>query len=172
MRRVVAVYREGRDVVDVRGEAFAADGSGMLPVRARAVRVSGLARVLTPPQRPRSATVPAVVAGASVFFLAVLVRGSSMDGEAAGRWPAFVGLSIVAAAAGFVAWTRRNNAGCGVVVDRARRLWQDCWYCRRCGFVSLMTTTGVSRVLAAKGLAASLIRIAGELRWHPATARD
>ena len=47
---------------------------------------------------------------------------------------------------------------------RALWLWNRCWYCRRCGAVSLFTRNG-SRRLDPGNLAGTLTELAESLRW-------
>jgi hypothetical protein len=168
LRRVAVVYRDGRDVVRVRGQAFGMDGAGVVPVRARAVRVSELARVLSPPRRPPSVVVPAALLGAAVLFLMV-VAGMALTTEGGSAvWPAAVPLLVIGAACACLVWARRHGSRVsGRDVGRARWLWARCWYCRRCGLVSLVAPSVVSQLLPAAGLAGSLFEVAGRLRWRP-----
>lgn len=167
LSRVAAVYRDGRDVVQIRGRAFGPDGSSVVPMRARATRISRLARVLAPPRRP-SVAVPIVLLGASVFFLMVVsATALSADGGSAAL-PAAVLPLAVGAASGSIVWARRRGPSVtGRGVGRARWLWERCWYCRRCGFVSLVVPGVVAQLLPADGLAASLCEVAGRIRWRP-----
>lgn len=171
LSRVAAVYREGREVVQIHGQAFGLDGSSVVPVRARATRVSGVAQMLAPPRRPLSAAVPAVLLGASILFLMVVAATAlSTDGGSA-AWPAAVLPLVIGALSGGSIWARRRSASTTARnVGRARWLWDRCWYCRRCGSVSLLVPAVVSRLLPAHGLAASLLDVAGRLQWRPTSS--
>ena len=52
-------------------------------------------------------------------------------------------------------------------VSRARWLWQHCWYCHRCGLVSLLTPAVVPQLLPARRLSSELLGLAGRLQWRP-----
>jgi hypothetical protein len=165
--RVATIFRGERDVVRVRGMAVGAQVGGVLPVTARAVRVSALARALAPPRRPRSAVVPAVLLGAVGLFGVVVAEVSLAAEGDSGAGPVAVMLAVAAVVCGALVWSRRHNHGVARRdVDRARWLWERCWYCRRCGSVSLLAPT-VSRELPADGLAAAVLDMARQLRWWP-----
>ncbi|MFB9693167.1 hypothetical protein ACFFRK_08980 [Amorphoplanes digitatis] len=171
LTRVPVIYRDGRVEVSVRGQAFGT-ATGVVPIRARAVRVTPLARMLAPPRRPRSAAVPAISLGVvGFFFLVVLNIGVASEGGF-GVWPAAMALLVLGALCGAMVWSRRRSTrATGRDVGRARWLWDRCWYCHRCGYVSLLVPTVVSQLLPAADLAASLFETAGRLQWQPAPGR-
>jgi hypothetical protein len=72
---------------------------------------------------------------------------------------------VVAAYAALLGWWRRRSSRRAEVVDRALYLLRRSWFCRRCGVVSVLAAGG-SHVLAARGLAAELVVLAGQLRWR------
>jgi hypothetical protein len=152
--RVAQAYREGISVTNVEG--LAVGPTGAVPVHGRAVSRSGLARALAPPQRLMSLAVPAVAGGTSALFLAVLL---SM-GDMTGHWPGIAMLLGTSALSARLVWVRhRMLVSVGTAVELARRLWHQCWLCRRCCSVSLIAAE-TSRVLPVAGLAASLVRCA------------
>jgi hypothetical protein len=171
VRRVAVVCRDEREIVRVSGEAVGYASGVVSPVSARAVRVSARALVLAAPQRPKSVGVPFVVL-VGVGMCWVVVANSVLS--AVGNWGAgmvLVGLTVVAVWCGLVLRVRR---GSGAVtrrdVGRARWLWERCWYCGRCGMVSVIDPA-VSRLLPARGLAMTLVGLASELSWRPVAER-
>lgn len=146
MTRVPVIYRDGRVEVSVRGQAFGT-ATGVVPIRARAVRVTPLARMLAPPRRPRSAAVPAISLGVvGFFFLVVLNIGVASEGGF-GVWPAAMALLVLGALCGAMVWSRRRStratagmsvgrAGCGTGAGTATvagtcRCWSRRW-CLNC----------------------------------------
>jgi hypothetical protein len=95
--------------------------------------------------------------------VAVVEHGRFGTGALAGCLAVVFGVCAVLAL-----WWRREAARRAQLVDRARYLWRRCWYCRRCGVVSVFTAVG-SRVLAAGSLAAGLMDLAGQLNWRKRT---
>lgn len=162
---VPAVVREGRSSAVVRGRVTGSPGFD-LPFRAHSVGTTGLAAQLAPPRRPMSPAVPTtalVLLGLIEFGVvqaAVAEHGRYGTGALAGCLAVVVGVCAVLAW-----WWRCEAARRGQLVDRAQYLWRRCWYCRRCGVVSVFTAAG-PRVLAAGNLAAGLMDLAGQLTWQ------
>jgi hypothetical protein len=172
VRRVAVICRDEREIVRVDGLAVGYASGVVEPVSARAVRVSARARMLAAPRGPRSAVVPvAVLAG--VGMCAVVAVDSVLSTEQ--NWGAGLFLLLLAVVGAWCVAVLRARRGSGAVtrrdVGRARWLWQRCWYCSRCGMVSVIAP-GVARLLPARGLASALFSVASELSWRPAAARD
>jgi len=167
--RVVAEVRQQRVVHHVRGIACDPFGNPV-PVRARAIRTSPLAAALAPPRRRRAPT----LAFAVVMFVGM---GSVMNMIAAlaaadvgGFLGAVAGVCLAACGAWRVIRRRKDATASATLINRARWLWQRCWYCRRCGVVSLLMPSG-STTLPAADLAPALVALASRLRWRPVTVR-
>jgi hypothetical protein len=126
--------------------------------------------MLAPPRRPRSVAVPAIGLGVVGFFFLVLLNIGVTSKDGFGVWPAAMPLLVEGALCGAMVWSRRRSTrATGRDVGRARCLWDRCWYCSRCGYVSLMVPAVVSHLLPAAGLATSLFDAAGRLQWRPAS---
>jgi hypothetical protein len=171
VKRVAVICRDEREIVRVDGLAVGYASGAVLPVSARTVRVSGRARMLAAPRRPKSVAVPVVLL-VGVGVCAVVAVDSVLSTE--GNWGAGLFLVLLGVAAAWcVAVLRARRVSSAVTqrdVGRARWLWQRCWYCGRCGMVSVIDPA-VSRLLPARGLAAALFRLASELSWRPAAER-
>lgn len=167
--RVVAVVRQERVVHDVRGIASDPFGNPV-PVRARAVRTSALAAALAPPRRRRApmlASAVVVVFGVGgVMNMVVAVAAADVGGFLG----AVVGVSLAACGAWWVIRRRKDASASATLIDRARWLWRRCWYCRRCGVVSLLMPSG-STTLPAADLGPALVALASRLKWRPVTVR-
>ncbi|MCU7730714.1 hypothetical protein ODJ79_43955 [Actinoplanes sp. KI2] len=156
--RVEALTRQQRTVAEVRGRAPGPFGYPV-PVRARIVHHTALAAALAPPRRPRSATAPAIVLGvagpAAALNLAVAVQSGGAQGIAG-----VIIMGLLAAGSGWLLRARRAAAArTGPQVRTARWLWRHCWYCRRCGAVSLLAPA-LRAALPAPNLAATLLTLA------------
>lgn len=167
--RVVAVVRQERVVHDVRVIACESYGSPM-PVRARAVRTSALAAALAPPRRRRapmlaSAVVIVVAMGSVMNMIAALAAA-----DVGGLLAAVVGICLAACGAWWVIRRRKDVVASATLINRARWLWRRCWYCRRCGVVSLLMPNG-STTLPVTGLGPALVALASRLKWRPVTVR-
>jgi len=165
LSRVAAVVRQQRATTVVHGRVTGPYGYAV-PVRARAIHTNPLASVLAPPRGPRPAAALAVLAA-----LATLGAAGSMDvviasGGAHGKTGAMV-TGLLAAAGWLLVRARSANLSRSrTVAGRALWLWRRCWYCHRCGVVSLLTPQG-STTLAADGLAPVLLDRASRLMWRP-----
>jgi hypothetical protein len=172
LRRVAVICRDEREIVRVSGLAVGYASGAVSPVSARAVRVSARARMLAAPQRPKSVAIPVVVL-VGVSTCGVVVADSVLSTE--GNWGAVIVLALLAALAAGCGSVLRARRGRYAVtrrdVGRARWLWERCWYCGRCGMVSVVDPV-VSRLLPARGLAATLLRLASELAWRPVSESD
>lgn len=171
-RRVAVICRDEREVVRVDGLAVGYSSGVVEPVSARAVRVSARARMLAAPRGPKSVAAPVVVL-VGVGMCAVVAADSVLSTEE--NWGAGLFLVLLGVAAAWCVAVLRARRGSGAVtqrdVDKARWLWQRCWYCGRCGMVSVIDPA-VSRLLPARGLATALFQLASELSWRPASDRD
>jgi hypothetical protein len=152
---VSAVVAQGMSSSAVRGYVRNQWG-GRSRVSARAVSADAVALMLSPP-RVRTPVWPAIGAGASGFFGLVALQVGATGGAGA----AFVGLVSFGCATvcGIVLWRRCRPAARGIA-EGALTLWRRCWYCRRCGGVTLRQPDGPAVRLAAQGLAAELRSIA------------
>ena len=164
---VPAAVRDGRSAGVVRGSITGRYGYDV-PVKARVVQVSALARTLAAPVRPRTVTKPAIALGISgwlaVWNLQLAVLGPT-NGTA---WFGVVFFALVALASGWVLRVRLRQAqSMGPLVDEAIGLWRRSWYCRRCGVVSVYGS-GRPAVVQASGLAAALVAMAGQRRQQAA----
>jgi hypothetical protein len=156
LAHVPAIYRAERTTTVVRGRVTTDYGHGGR-VRGRATTVSALGAALAPPRLPKSIVVPVVLLGGAGFFEMVTVYaavGGDPDAPGIGVF-LLVPLAILAV----VVWLRhRRLRDQGPAAARAQGLWHRCWYCRRCGLVTLPVGSG--RVsLAGRGLAGSLVRL-------------
>ena len=158
LARVEAVVREEGTATVMRGRVPGPFGSPV-PLRARTVQTGPLAAALAPPRMPRSITVPAVVAGvaglATAVNLLVAVESSSALAIAG-----VIIMGLLAAGAARVLHSRRATAA--TASSRARKatwLWRRCWYCHRCGTVSLLAPV-LTAALPASQLAADLVALA------------
>jgi hypothetical protein len=131
------------------------------------VQTSRLAAALAPPRRRRFAKVPIAV----VVFLVICGALNLIAAAASGSLGGLVGAALMCALAVGVTLrvVPRRRAAPGLSVDRARWLWRRCWYCGRCGVVSLHTP-GVSMLLPAADLATALLDLASRLVWRARTA--
>jgi hypothetical protein len=172
VRRVAVICRDERETVRVDGLAVGYGSGAVSPVSVRAVRVTARARMLAAPRGPKSVAVPVVVL-AGVGVCAVVAADSVLRTD--GNWGAGLFLLLLAAVAVWCVAVLRARRSSGAAtrrdVGRARWLWQRCWYCGRCGMVSVIDPA-VSRLLPARGLAAALLRLASELSWRAASERD
>jgi hypothetical protein len=168
-QRVEAVIRSERSTGVVRGRAPGRFGYDV-PVSARVVQTSALARDLARPVMPRSATWPVVVLGGAGLLAAWnLQRAMMAPGEAA-AWFGALFFAIVAVGSGAVLRTRRRDEQVmGPVVEGAIRLWRWSWYCRRCAVVSVLTPAG-STTVNGRVLAPALIELSRKTRWQPRSA--
>jgi hypothetical protein len=164
LRRVEVVYREGRAVAEFRGMAMGT--SEVLPVRVRGVRMTALARELAPPRRPPSMVLPAVALSVIGLFAAVLFLTLFEEGSG-GSWPGLVLLVVLAIPFGMLLRSRSKLANTVTPrdVDRANWLWRRCWFCRRCGSVSLVAP-GHAIPLPHCRLASSLVAVARRMQWR------
>jgi hypothetical protein len=165
LSRVEAVVRQQRTTTIVHGEVTGQYGYAV-PVRARAVHTSQLAAALVPPRRPSPAVSLAVLAALATFGAA----GSLATVVASGGTRGITGAAVMGLLAA-VGWllVRARSADLSrsrSVAGRALWLWRRCWYCHRCGVVSLFTPNG-SATLAADALAPALLDLASRLVWHP-----
>jgi hypothetical protein len=169
LERVTAVVQDGRSTGEARGRVVGRYGYD-LPVRARVVRTTALARALAPPARPRPIWGSAI--GLAVAGLLILGIGSmaftASAGAGSGIGVAVFMLVFASSAAVSVARLRRAQVT-GSLVEGAVWLWRRSWYCRRCDIVSVLTPNG-STVVATRGLGASLIELSGRTRWQEAGA--
>jgi hypothetical protein len=157
---VPAVYRAERSTTVVRGQVYSDYGHGGR-VRGRATTVSALGAALAPPRAPKSLTAPVVLLAGAVFFEMVTVLAAAGGDPSALGIAVFVLLPIAILAA--VASSRHPRIrDHGAAAARAWQLWSNCWYCHRCGSVTVLI--GGGRVsLAGRGLTLSLMRLAYEL---------
>ena len=156
--RVEAVVQQQRTATVVRGRVAGPFG-GPMPLRARTIHTTRLAVALAPPRRPRSITGPTIVLGVAGLTTAVnlLVAVGSGDGSAIAG---VIVMGSLAAGAARVLHVRRTAAAW----PRGRRamwLWRRCWYCQRCGTVSLLTPA-LNAALPATHLAADLLAVAAQ----------
>lgn len=166
MEPVPAVYRAGRHVLDVRGYAW---GPAVSPftLRARGVRMSPLAASLAPPtvlglRVVTTSVIGLVLVTGLVVADAVSSRRLGSPAESCISTAGPLLMLVVAAV-----WLRRRKAGAGGRrTQRALWLWRRCWYCRRCGHVSLMSPA-TSTALPPTRLADSLRELADGLQWRP-----
>ena len=160
LTRVPVVVREAGEVMRIRGQAYGP--GGLVPVRARALRVSGLGRMLAAPRRSPATAMPAVVvAGVCLFLLAGVASTAPGGGFVIAGFAVLLGLVI-----GLVSLLRRRETTCAREVGRARWLWNRCWYCDRCGLVSLLAPAVVPRLIPARSLSTELRLLAGRLQWR------
>ncbi|MCU7730960.1 hypothetical protein ODJ79_45215 [Actinoplanes sp. KI2] len=75
-----------------------------------------------------------------------------------------VGLGLIV---GLLSVLRRRATTSARDVSRARWLWRHCWYCQRCGLVSLLTPAVAPQLLLAHRLSSELLVLAGRLPWRP-----
>lgn len=166
---VVAVLRQEQVVHDVRGIACDPYGNPM-PVRARAVRTSALAAALAPPRRRRAPMLASAVVTmfgmCSAMNMIAALAAADLDGALA----AAVGGCLAACGAWWIIQRRKDFAASVTLINRARWLWRRCWYCRRCGVVSLLMPSG-STILPVTGLGPALVALAARLTWRPVTVR-
>ncbi|MEV4708664.1 hypothetical protein [Actinoplanes sp. NPDC049316] len=164
---VPAAVRAGHSTGVVRGSVTGRFGYDV-PVTGRVSQVSGLARALAAPRRPRAATGPAVVFGGCallVMWNLLLAVSDPADGTA---WFGLAFFLAVAAGSGWVLRARqRRLQWMGPLVDEAVGLWRRSWYCRRCGVVSVYGS-GVPVTVAASGLGSALISVAQQRRQRQA----
>jgi hypothetical protein len=164
----VPVLFQQRAIHEVRGRVPGPYGYSV-PVRARAVRTSPLEAALAPPRRRRLSKVPLAVAAILGMCGALNLVAAAASGSLGG----FVGAAVICAlaAGAILRIVRRHRAApsSGVVVGRALWLWRRCWYCGRCGVVSLHTPN-VSTMLPAATLATALVGLASRLVWRARTA--
>jgi crotonobetainyl-CoA:carnitine CoA-transferase CaiB-like acyl-CoA transferase len=165
LARVEAVVREGRYTGFVQGWVAGRDGYDV-PIQARMVQTTGLARSLAPPGRPLAATGWAVVSAVAVVLMlgaASMVFNAPANG---GAWVCTAMIAVVSVAS-VVVWFARLRAGqrMGSLVEGARWLWRRSWYCHRCGLVSVLTPNG-STVVDSRDLASSLIELSGRTQWR------
>ncbi|GAA0546349.1 hypothetical protein GCM10010172_30020 [Paractinoplanes ferrugineus] len=164
---VPAAVRAGHSTGVVRGSVTGRFGYDV-PVSGRVVQVSGLARALAAPRRPRAATGPAIVFGGSVLLAMwnlLLAVSDPADGTA---WFGTVFFLAVAAGSGWVLRARQRRLQVmGPLADEAVGLWRRSWYCRRCGVVSVYGA-GMPVTVPAGSLASALISVAQQRRQQPA----
>jgi hypothetical protein len=158
--RVEAVVQQQRTATVIRGRVPGPFGSPM-PLRARTVHTTRLAVALAPPRRPRSITGPTIVLGVAGLATAVnlLAAVGSGDGSAIAG---VIIMGSLAAGAARVLHIRRAAAAAWPRGRRATWLWRRCWYCQRCGTVSLLTPA-LTAALPATGLAAYLLAVAAQM---------
>lgn len=169
LSRVDAVFREQRTTTVVQGEVTGQYGFAV-PVRAHAVHTGLLASALGPPRYSRQAAGLAVLAG-----LATLGAAGSLDtvvayGGARGATGAVVTGLLAVAGWLLVRARSRDVSRSRILTGRALWLWKRCWYCHRCGVVSLFTPNG-STTLPADALAPALLDLASDLVWRPRSVR-
>ena len=162
LARVPVVFDEGRDEIDLRGRVGAAVYGLPATIRGRAVRETELAKKLAPPRPLSGGAGPAVLAGVVILALAAGATASSSAGVALLGWLLIATLVFV----GVVLLRRRGSRRTNPqrTFRRALWLWNRCWYCRRCGTVSLFTPNG-SKGLDPSNLAGALTDLAEGLRW-------
>jgi hypothetical protein len=142
-----------------------------MPVRARLVQTSTLAAALAPPRQQRLSRVPVVVAA----IIAMCGALNVVNAAAAGELGALAGAAAicVVATGGLLSITRRRRAGneSERVIALALWLWRHCWYCGRCGLVSLLTPAAF-RILPAANLAAAVLALASKSAPNPPLATN
>ena len=121
---------------------------------------SGLAIKLAPPVAPKSIAVPVVGLAGAAFFAAVGLMGMASGQPGTDAGCLLVVLAPVIVVLALVVRSRQQRLRLdGPVVAYARVLWDYCWYCGRCGIVTLPLASGAMSMEAA-GLANRLIAIA------------
>jgi hypothetical protein len=154
---VPAVYRAERSTTVVRGQVYSDYGHGGR-VRGRATTVSVLGAALAPPRAPKSLAAPAVSLVGAVFFEMVTVLAAAGGDPSAPGIAAFLLVPIAILAA--VVWARHRRLRVqGPIAATAIHLWRTCWYCRRCGMITLPTSRGML-TLNARGLGSSVWSLA------------
>jgi hypothetical protein len=169
LSRVDAVVREQRTTTVVHGEVTGQYGYAV-PVRAHAVHTSFLASALGPPRRPRPAAGLAVLAALATLGAAGNLETVVASGGARGTTGAVVTGLLAVAGSLLVRARSRDVSRSRILAGRAIWLWKRCWYCHRCGVVSLFTPNG-STPLAADALAPALLDLASDLVWRPRSVR-
>ncbi|GII22553.1 hypothetical protein Pme01_21500 [Planosporangium mesophilum] len=161
MVSVAAVVLEESPTVLVRAGNMGANGyAGYLTGRVQTK--TRLAAMLAPPARLQTVTAPAVCLGVAVFLEFVMLSNldpARSDFGAVAGFASLLGL-VIAALTCVILVRKRKLSASGPIAERARALWRRCWYCRRCGVVTLAMTGGSNQTLPAHGLARTLVAIA------------
>ncbi|GIF26834.1 hypothetical protein BJ973_000074 [Actinoplanes tereljensis] len=165
LSRVEAVVRQQRTTTVVHGQVTGPYGYAV-PVRAHAVHTSRLASALAPPRGPRPPASLALLAIVTTLGAARSLDTVVASAGAHGKTGAMVMVALAAAGWLLVRARSADLSRSRTVADRALWLWKRCWYCHRCGGVSLFTPNG-SATLAADALALTLLDLASHLVWPP-----
>lgn len=165
LARVSAVVRDGRSVGVVRGSVPGRYGYDV-PIEARVVQTSGLARALAAPVRPRPVTGLTIAVAAAGLLALWNLQLAIVAPSDAGAWLGAIAFAGIA----FLCGTRlrartREMQVTGPLVEGALWLWRRSWYCHRCGVVSVLTPNG-STLIGAHNLASSLIELSRRTRWQ------
>ena len=168
LTRVAAVVSSEREVIRVGGDVFGP--GGLAPVRARAVRVSSLARFMAPPRRPRSVAAPVLAICVIWLVLATAAGALATTGGVSRIAATAVAVSVFGGVIA-VSWLRRGSSVAERDTRQARWLWERSWYCDRCGFVSLLAPAVTPQTFEPVTLATALFEIAGRIQWRPTSSR-
>lgn len=164
LTRVPVLVRDARDAVRVRGEIYGP--GGLLPLDAQAVRTTAIGRTLAAPRRPASTTAPIMAAGMACLFALACLDSTSLPSGILTTAGSMIILGLVAS---LIRTHRRRRATATRDADRAQWLWQRCWYCHRCGHVSLLAPTVATQLIPVNRLVPALLELSRQLTWQPKT---
>ena len=159
--RVEVVVREQRTVTVVRGRVPGPFGSPV-PLRARIVHAGPSAAALARPPMPRSTTGPAIVLGVAGLAAALNLMAAVESGGAQAITGVIIMGSLAAGAARVLHSRRATAATAWPRARKATWLWRRCWFCHRCGTVSLLAPV-LTAALPTSHLAADLVALAAQM---------